>query len=516
MTKYRLIPPLIAFLCHAALYAGPTAALLPSTESDADSMIAHHVNAINGDYCETATYLEVNGPDKLSLQRTYNARNYMTGKEGGGWRMNGHLYLHVGKEKGSSSQNERPIAFAGEPSGSILTYSGAKGEELLTIDFLENGKGIANSRRTDISGKNNRQNQVLHCKDSDCELQLGDGTRRIYQKMDSLPSKFLGEELNPVLAAQMDAPSFYRLAKEILPSRNEISYAYDNEGHLSSMELTNPSKSKVYSWIRFSYEQTDNHTLVHAESSDRQSVDYELSPLDGRVEFLSLTQVKGSHFKPVKFDYQVKDHNPLLVKKKSSDQTLEIDYENGKVQTLSGHEGKPGTLYRLTYGNGYTDVLEPSGLKSRYEFDTNSRLTSIIHFDQAGHPYRIEQKTWEPNTGRLLAKNILDGEGYVQSSQTFRYDTSGNILEEETFLDISHDNLQSEAIARHHTFTYSADGLNLLLNVQDDQGNQIHYFYEPGTNSLAKEIALENGQIQRKSAMKKGKSFLKGQQNSTI
>lgn len=72
--------------------------MLPSTEADPDSFVNHCVNVINGDYCESALDLEISGPDKLVLQRFYNAKNYMTGQGFGGWRIFSQTLLVTGKD----------------------------------------------------------------------------------------------------------------------------------------------------------------------------------------------------------------------------------------------------------------------------------------------------------------------------------------------------------------------------------------------------------------------------------
>ncbi len=107
-----------------------SAVMLPSTEADPDAFIDHCVNVINGDYCETALDLAIAGPDPLILQRYYNAKDYMTAKGFGGWRIFPQTLLVTGRGpqnkecKVGQDRFEWVYAFTGERSGGILSYSG--------------------------------------------------------------------------------------------------------------------------------------------------------------------------------------------------------------------------------------------------------------------------------------------------------------------------------------------------------------------------------------------------------
>jgi Domain of unknown function (DUF6531) len=179
-----------------------------STESDPDAFIQHSVNVINGDYCESATDLVITGPDALVLQRFYSTKDVITGIQVGGWRILPQRFLVIGKDSSGKSctvgkdRFEWASAFTGERSGSILPYSGWRNtngttKDPLRIDIWNNAIGMVNTYAKEINGQSNHQNNQLHCKGSSCELILGDGTRRIYQKVEALPSLLLGEECTP-------------------------------------------------------------------------------------------------------------------------------------------------------------------------------------------------------------------------------------------------------------------------------------------------------------------------------
>jgi hypothetical protein len=163
-----------------------------STESDPDAFIQNSVNVINGDYCESATDLVITGPDSLILQRFYSTKNPITGTQGGGWRILPERFLIVGKDPLGN-----PLAFTGDRSGSTFPYSKNaqdSSSKPLKIDILNNTLGMVNTYAKEINGQTNHQNNLLYLKGDTYELHLGDGTRRIYRKVDVLPTLFLGEE----------------------------------------------------------------------------------------------------------------------------------------------------------------------------------------------------------------------------------------------------------------------------------------------------------------------------------
>ena len=157
-------------------------------------------------------------------------------------------------------------------------------------------------------------------------------------------------------------------------------------------------------------------------------------------------------------------------------------------------------------------------MTSRYEFDPRSQLTSIVKFDKQGHPNQIEQKFWgttPADAGRLLAKSTTDAKGSIQSYQAFNYDKSGNIVEKRAYSDLSEGQqlaLQvspkgelingDKAEEQFETFSYSNDGLNLLVSKVDHEGNQTVYLYEKDTNLPLKEIVYEKGELKKKISYK--------------
>jgi RHS repeat-associated protein len=489
---------------------------LASTESDPDAFIQNSVNVINGDYCESATDLVITGPDALVLQRFYSTKDAITGVQAGGWRMLPQRFLVVGKDPSGKSctvgkdRFEWTSAFTGERSGGILPYSGWRNtngstKDPLKIDVLNSAIGLVNTYAQEINGQTNHQNNLLHCKGDTCELKVGDGTRRIYQRVNDLPSQLLGEELTPIMAAQVIDPTYFLLIQEVLPSGNQLFFSYDQAHHLIAIEMKNPS-GKPLSWIHFSYELAENKSQIYVTTSDNKELTY---------HFIAnqLTHVSGSHYIPITYEYD----SHLLVKKVLPEgRFVEIAYQDGKVQALKGPHalsGKAEIAHTFSYGKDYTDVFDAMGIKTRYIYDKRFQLTVIERYDDLGKLYRTEHKFWgrtKADAGLLLAKAIGDGNGRIYSYRCFQYDKSGNVTEErlygnltgkqEVSLQISLDGKLLNADEECHvkTFGYSTDGFNLLTKMGDCKGNQTLYTYKPGTNLLLRKLIYDKGNIKKR------------------
>lgn len=511
------------------IYANHSAALLTSTEADPDSFIDHCVNVIKGDYCESATDLVIVGPDTLLLQRYYSSKNYFTGEHAGGWRIFPQRFLVLGIEASKTSDSfdeknlERILAFSGERSGGILTYSGKRprGErikESLKIDLLTDAIGMVNTYSKDINGQTNHKNNQLNYKDESCEIILGDGSRRIYKKVKMLPSLLLGEELVPYLASQVLNPEYFNLVQETLPSGNHLFFAYDSEGHLSSVEMKNASLNQQLSWIHFTYEPIEQGYVVKIFTSDERTLEYYFTAFDisGDTKAYELTGVKGSHQIPCNYQYRIQDELCFVVKKTISEkQFLEIDYDSyGRVSLLCEphpHTGISTKKYSFFYNEGYTEVRDAIELKTIYRFDNHFQLIAVEKFDLKNNLFRVDQKIWgkqKENIGQLMAKTISDESRIIRSYCNYLYDRQGNVLEKQIFgnlsgkeevaLALNSDNQLINASNEEcykTSYKYSEEGFNLLLAAGEVTGNQTIYAYKPGTNLCVKELVKETNSI---------------------
>jgi RHS repeat-associated protein len=501
-----------------------TLAQLPliSTESDPDAFIHNCVNVINGDYCESVTDLVVQGPDNLTLRRFYRTKDPVTGIDEGGWYIFPERFLVIGKnpsERSGENKRERSVstlAFVGKRSGGILPYHGFRDSKDVTkdplkVDTVNMGLGMVNTYAGVMDGQTNHRNNCLNCFEKTCELTLGDGTKRIYKPATIVPSRFMGEEFISHMASQVLEPSFFLLEQEILPSGNQLFFTYDEENHLIKIKMKNPSLDKTLSWISFSYHVRESECQIHAKTSDNRKINYHFILSKNNRD--QLMKVSGSHSYSVYYQYK----DALVKKVLPEGRFLEIDYENDKVVALrmpNAQSGLSEVFFSFSYETGHTDVLNGLGLKTRYVFDQHFRLTAVERYDDQDNLYRIEKKIWGKthlDTGWLLAKTIENGSGRLFSFRRFQYDSSGNIVAErlygnltgnlEAVFEISPDGqlMKEDQVECHvKTYCYSNDGLNLLTKVGDAKGNQTVYSYQPGTNLLIKKFIYDHGKIRRR------------------
>lgn len=522
---------ILSLICLTHLQAeSMPAILLPSTESDPDAFIDHSTNVINGDYCESVTDLAISGPDALILQRYYNTKNYITGNGYGGWRIFPQTLLVVGRDRQAKEckieqdRFEWAYAFTGERSGGILSYSGWKKidgdtKDPLKIDHKDT-IGMVNSYAGEMNGQTNHLNNQMHFKQDICTIILGDGTKRIYQKVKTIPTEIFGEEITLTLGSKVNQPQYYHLVSETLPSKNVVLFSYDAKGHLSEIEMKNASQQNVHSWLHFDYDFNNKGCVIKVSASDEKTLTYsfESIQLEDHSHFI-LKAVKGSHGIPTTYDYEIRRNTCYLTRKCLPEgRFLEINYdEQGRVKSLkgpSGTSGKPEVIRSFAYGDKFTDMFNADHIKTRYHYDSRLQLVVIDRYDQAGKIYRSDRKHYgKSNQDQtfLLARTITDGEGRTHSYRCFKYDCYGNVLEERLYgnltgkkevslkIDANGQLLNSDQEECHlKTYSYSDDGFNLVTRMGDCKGNKTTYSYEKGSNRLNKKLICEKNDIQKR------------------
>jgi YD repeat-containing protein len=518
---FRLLTFLIiGVYSQVAAAESMSASLLCSTASDPDAIVDKCVNTLNGDYCEVVADLIIPGPDPLILQRFHNSKNYVTGQGYGGWRIFPQMLLVLGKDpmkkecKVGGERFEWTYAFAGEKSGSILTYSGWKRiegdtKDPLKINAQKDSLGLVNTYAEEINGQTNHLNNRLSVLGDNCILVLGDGTKRLFQKT-ALPPTTPFCNLHTELSSKVLQPTYYRLISETLPSGNCLLFSYDEGGQLSRVEVQNKLQ-KHHSWINFSLK----GSTLSLETSDARKIHYKFDNLNGTSV---LKETTGTHCIPCVYDYQINGKSCCLVRKRFPEgRFLEIEYgSQGRVASLKmphPETGKPFLAKQFHYGNGYTDVLNALHVKTRYHYDDKLQLTALDYFNETDVLYRTDRKHYgtAKETTSLVARTIADGNGKIFSYRTFKYDEAGNILEEKLYgnltgkedpnltVDAKGILLNSNQVECHiKTFTYSKDGFNLITSLGDCKGNQTTYHYQPGTNLLIKKFIRDKNGIRNR------------------
>ncbi len=199
------------------------------------------------------------------------------------------------------------------------------------------------------------------------------------------------------------------------------------------------------------------------------------------------------------------------------------DYRLDRVKKLRapvGPDEKPITTYRFDYQavvkkhndqkrveQGHTDVFDAHNHKTRYTYDDQHRLTHIMRYsgsDPSSYvPYTEESFLWDAE-GSLLAKIFKDGNGNVHHARVFTYDAYGNVATNTLcgkltgqktpplLVDARGRLIENGYERETKSYTYSQDGLNLLLLETDAAGKTTRYVYKPQTDKLqAKYVAYE-------------------------
>ncbi len=68
---------------------------------------------------------------------------------------------------------------------------------------------MVNSYAGEMHGQTNHLNNRMHFKQDTCELSLGDGTKRIYQKVSGVSTELFGEEISLSLAPKVAQPQYF-------------------------------------------------------------------------------------------------------------------------------------------------------------------------------------------------------------------------------------------------------------------------------------------------------------------
>jgi len=370
---------------HFILDGSPIPQLFPM-ETDAGASIADYVNVINGDYSESTIDLEVHAQGKdserLFLKRVFNTTNTLTGEQVDGWILLPQLFIVRGNSKTDSNQSH--------------------------------------------------------------EIVLEDGTKRMYEKVKSLPNQILGLEQVPILTSQVNDREYFRLIKEILPNGiKQIDYIYDVAGNLNFIELKKAFESQALAWMHFSTQEDNNGYRLKIVTSDDKLLEYTLTlqNLSDGTSIYALTHMKGSDEGACHFVYQIKDHACRLVKKEFQDgRSVDIHYDDlGKIKTLSLSNqlaSEPIEHYHFHYDQGFTDVVHTLGQINSYEADA----------------------------GPLLSKTGADSNEKVLTYHVFKYDAAGNVIDKQTYVD-------GQGEAQIKTFAYSNNGLNLRAHTEDHKAN---------------------------------------------
>lgn len=436
------------------------------------------VNVITGSYHDSSTDFVSKGIDPIRVGRSYfreqgrpdfyadlDSPNVL------GWYLNYEDLFFADAIDAKQAQN----ILVSHASGSLLhfTLNHHAGRFCFT-----NFKGFMNDSSSLLSGQNHLRNAYISYPSSKrYEVHFPDGSMSCFQM--------------PKNACRSPARA------DILGKRNPT-------GSIVQMEngkmVTRAPDGTILNWIKI----IKAGSFYKIETCDNR--DFYLTPtknLDrtgGVVNLLNqFIYPDGSSFEYSYNTHPTKGNDFISGKRLPDGRYLKVFYYkwDSKVERLEGPIGSGGTnatLYRFSYGEGFTDVYDANGNQTRYEYDKENRITRVLKYD-GKTLLRIEKNVWD-GIGCLLGKILCTPDGKPILARTFEYDERGNVLTEKfwgtlTGLSTKRLELGSGGLPKDNgadcyvkRYTYHPDEFNLLAS-ESDGFSTTEYAYVPNTNLLA-------------------------------
>jgi YD repeat-containing protein len=352
---------------------------LSAIQTDQDLLVGGCVNVASGALVLGEVDALPAGPEEIEIHRHYLSQRL--------WTFFPQTMLLIGgcTEESGYSKEGRPYkytkAFCGEDAGSIVAYFGwlAEGKEgqLQSVPY-----GLSNCSQGEIGGKTNLKNNTLRFAEGRIEIRTGNGSKRMYVKVDggvdSLAPNILDRPLFRLLSSRLDHPSVYRLQSEIHPNGNKARYTYDQKGLLTEIRVTNASEQNLLSFVRLKYFLDETPTRITVQTSGGREVCY-LFGRDGKRN-LQLEEVRTQEgWRRYRYSEEG------LVREVCSDASfLEMQYSPSHViQSYSTLQDHFELSYDFSAKPAVTTVKDRQGNKTRYSH-TGQRLQSIDVYDSSG------------------------------------------------------------------------------------------------------------------------------------
>ena len=475
------------------------------------------VDPISGNFFLHEVDLIAPGYEKIIIERSYQSNSqYDKSSE---WIFLPHLFIYF--EINRDKKKLPSVIKAKEPSGVSLVYQNTLDNRTLYLPhFDEKQKGMINSECGVLSGKTNLANhKILKLpQENSYVLICADGTKRYYKKL----QKYY----------------FAYLDKEQKPNGNWVLYEYDNEySRVTKISTTNPSQTKIYAWVAFTYDHTDPaisknfqikthvgdtvsytyemeeayeekyYRLIETRSNQPHLIHYHYAPNHSKkISLLSKYQVHQRGLEVSYYEPGINNVYSDIVKiEKSCDpiekrvKTLDFIDENGKNQKLFSffyNLGQhPKHNKRIDFSKLKQEVAYTIGYDAnskKYEYAYNSYMVPI-------HTYRYGQKNGDPN-GLLsktfyewtqinhinfLSSKTLEDDDKQYFKKLFKYDRFGNLIEET----ICADNLQYTTLYHYEPQT------NNLVFQEFPNGLKKRYHYLSLTDIKTAELTYEGARI---------------------
>lgn len=485
--------------------------------------IVNQVNVITGTYMCSEVDFVIPGAEPFVLQRNYvSADTDENGPFGKGWNRN--YFGFVKRLKNEESKINHVIVTVLESGGSMYQYGGTHRYSLKMIpesyeDIVTNcGSGM-------MSARTNIRNNVLNY-----EEKLG-----ICEFIKSTGERLTFEQQNKHRYA-------WHVKHERKPNGNQLDYTYLKDGNLDTLTCSN-SKGKPLGQLSFEYGKGNGSEFVFINSEGKRKVSYRLQSLEGKKTEKApfIVEVLRERGPNITYKYEDKHDNAniarIIRQNKPDGRFQEIEYykhgtnwvgknpvkikyrNDPKLNRVMlqkapvGHDATPIITHRYFYEQGYTHVFDAYDHKIGYDWDVYQRLYSIDRLTGTNKYslYSKELFLWaDPTTDQcsfLMGKSLEDGSGVTHYMRTFKYDHSGNVLEEKLLGNLTGDNTapckwgkprgtaQDNGCEHYSTsYTYTPDDRYLMTSMTEGQVTQCFY-YKDGTDLLEAKLFSANGKI---------------------
>lgn len=521
------------------------------------NLVNQTVCVISGEYTDTVQDLVLPGPEKLVIQRFYGNKSH--GSVGCGWCFNHGEKLVLGHALYGKNKNPIWIIALRQPSGSQLDYIHYKSKASLKKKDLRFDllfpKGLTNGN-TSLSGRSNLKNQEIHFYPDEEKIMTtsGAGNRRTFIRAGrteegwNLCGQLKEEKVNGSLYQYEGKGKDWDCRIRCLNNLTQQLYSqikFKNRKLSEDAPLiltTSDGRTLKYFFQK--------HKYKHKERSKNESN-------VTRVTRCYLSKVEFPHLPYEHYDYKEKALNKELqisCKYRPEGRFLQTEYYHKGINRLEGNlhniviqdvddfrldrvkrqkapvgpDQTPITIHSFVYHcnvkknrkgevkellEGQTDVYDALNHLTQYTYDEDHLLTSKTRFtgNVSYQPYSTETFLWEKkgsNKGNLLGTHLTDSAGAVYQAKYFEYDEQGNVLKCKLCgkltglpsppiqLNDAGSPIENGYESENKSFTYSKDGLNLVLSETNSRGTTLLYHYLPKTDLLeSKYVKDERGEI---------------------
>ena len=489
------------------------------TENDPSTLV-EGVSMITGDFCTYDQFHTVQGAEPIRFKSCYLTKGlFFTGHE--------HLIatfivfsniIELSEPNGTtvlyqdSPKNRRSIDknFFGDPEKKKkwrpVTYT--------TLNFNETAQGLSNTASGHISGQTHLKNQriVFHPEHDHSgksfTLYASDGTIRRYAGLQSqpkikIPHSGLFKDDEEYLTYR------YKLLVEELPNGHVIHYEWGKDNSLMYIWTSNRSGKKVFSKIQMFSDPRKSLPSISGSDGKVFAAQFQPSPLKGKKIYAKVfppEQPERSYSwisRKRRAGSEEIDYPYLQTLSEPDGRAIRLEYDEGdkdkipRVSTLSSPVGKdetPLVTHRFFYDPEHrsSHVLDIEGNKTSYRWNPKERVSSIAKFIGPDQLHSRENFKWD---GSLLTyKRFFDQDLRCLHARTFTYDDWGNVIKNTFYGNLSGRGSFVELDEKKNPLpsvescstqsSYTQDGKNLPLRIEEPGGLVTLFTYLPGTNLI--------------------------------